>query len=117
MKKLAMLLGALLCVGALAGCGNGIPDDMSKDAYDLGCKALETVDAFLDADISAQSAKSKLDLIDTQMEDFDFNGEYFMDAILRGYVSPLSYYVGRGDRKELLQKRNSLAEKLGKTQK
>lgn len=116
MRKVASLLCALLCVGALVGC-SGKPRNMSEEVYELGCKALDTVDAFLDADISASSAESTLDLINTQLEGFEHEDElYEINAMLIStHVSALSFNIPYRDRQTVVDTRNSLAEELNKS--
>lgn len=73
MKRfLSGVLAALMLCGVLTGC-SGKPSGMTDNVYDYGCKALDVVDQYLDTELTAEEAQSKLEqigaMIDPQSDD------------------------------------------------
>ncbi len=62
-RYLSVLLAVCLCCGLLAGCGGKSgekPENMNQEIYNYGVKAVDAIDSFLEADITAEEAEEKL---------------------------------------------------------
>lgn len=70
MKKfLSICLVLGMCMG-LVGCSDK-PSDLSDENYELGIKILETADKYLDGDLSADDAESKIDILKDRIDSED----------------------------------------------
>lgn len=122
MKKVALILSVFLFI-FITGCSQ-LPEGFTQEGYDTGVKALETIDQYLDGEISEDSAKEKLerhsDLLSVQSETAKEKGEELAGAKLNRLsmtCSLISYRLGDAwgvDIKQLLEDRNDLAEQLEK---
>lgn len=75
MKKIIALL--VVCV-LLAGCGQAdkkIPEDMSEEAYDTGCKMIEVMDKYHVGDISKEDCYDTLNNLCSHVDSLDHSGE------------------------------------------
>lgn len=67
MKKKIITL-ALIATLALSACGHSKPEHMSQDVYDLGVSAVESLESYMDGDISLDDLKKKIDRISDQLD-------------------------------------------------
>lgn len=76
MKK---IIGIVICVLLLAGCGNKIgekPDDISEEAYEDAILAVNTIDSYKDNDVDLDQALDSIYEIDLD-SDLLFDQEYY----------------------------------------
>ncbi len=119
MKRSILIIFCVLAFAILfVSCGDKKPDDISDDMYKCGLAALEIVDDYLDNSISLDEAQKRLtrnkDLADSIV---DANHEN--DSAIPHRLSDLMYCMwaknrGTGTDSEIEEKRQELAELLGK---
>lgn len=117
MKKIFGIFVMLcLCIG-MTGCGSSKPKDMSSDNYDIGVKILNATDQYLDGDLTADEAKSKIDTLRDRIDD---STEDHGDVMLRINAESLSTTLVKAksgigaDSKTVENKRDEIAELLNK---
>ena len=59
---------------SINGC-SGIPEGMAKDTYDTGLKALEIMDKYNDADITADEADQRLDALYERLDNLELSDD------------------------------------------
>lgn len=121
-KYTATVLCIIFCL-ILTSCG-GNKREPSEKAASVGKQALTAVDAYLDGDMSYDEAYEKLNDLSDELDyvkDQDIKDEHHIeDSTIQICISGISIRL-MGDNydsdsesyKELLNKRNDLAEKLG----
>lgn len=69
MKKIiARMIICVMCF-VLVACGSSKPKGVSDDAYDLGVKAVEVTQQYLDGNIDVRELEKKLNKFDSQISD------------------------------------------------
>ena len=76
MKKLTAVILAFIFVFGLCACGKHINSGFTENVADYGIKALEVVDEFLNGDMSASSAASKLKTISYSLQKIEEDDLY-----------------------------------------
>ena len=77
MKRIvtALMVVLAICV-TLSGCSKSDkPKDMDEETYEIGKRAVEIVQDFLDAKITAQEAMDKLDVMYDRLDSLEFDGK------------------------------------------
>jgi len=122
MKKLiVVLIVAALLISSLAGCSS-TKFKMDSQHLKYGEKALEYLDSFLDFDISLSELDEKFDslysaidsLPSVSKDDECYYGNYFVESKVTNLHFHLSLASYKNNSSEILQRRNDLAEILGK---
>lgn len=130
MKKLCLLVLALVLLVALSGCGGSSHDGVSEKTYEFGVAALETIDEYLDGDIDYKAADYRIgtaadginrnmdaimrDAGATVMSETDFPNDNFVSHhILLARHEMAMKEGGAGTKKEIIEHRNKLASYLG----
>lgn len=115
--KLIKTVIALCLVITLAGCGK--PSNVSEDTYNLGLKAVNVTEQFLEADLTADEAKDKLDEINNRII-YDQEG-YEQDVLIAACIDLIGgkLFLSGGDTsgddiKGIKENLESLKEYLGK---
>lgn len=94
MKNLIVTLLSAMMIVCLVGCG-GKPSNMDETTYKLGCKALETMEACNNMEISEDEARDILDGIYTRLKDMEYSenesSEELKNMIVRD--SALAYQI------------------------
>lgn len=72
--KTYVTIATFLIAVSISGC-SGIPEGMSKDTYDTGMKALEIMDKYNDADITADEADQRLDRLYERLDNLELSDE------------------------------------------
>ena len=78
-KMMKKIIGIVICVLLLAGCGNKIgekPDDISEEAYEDAILAVNTIDSYKDNDVDLDQALDSIYEIDLD-SDLLFDQEYY----------------------------------------
>ena len=132
MNKLVLITTAL-CLVLVTGCGSrSKPDNTSDRMYGLGLTALEIIDEYLDGKISLENAMDRFSVTSDDIDDQYDNSlreagvevlvgtDYANDSFINHYAGMLDYSLmkrsqGNGTDSEILEFRNSLAEKLNKS--
>lgn len=70
----------------LTACSSKIPEGMSKDAYEYGCKALQILKDCNDGKVSSDDAFDRLTAISKTISDMDSYSEYPKDSVLQTEV-------------------------------
>jgi len=113
MKKLIILLLVCVLSISLVGCGS----DSSTDAERIGDKAIETIDDYMNYDITADEASEKLDLMAddlTELYDNEFDDEELKSSYLwmGSSCRNASWYITSGDYTELKEIKSSIESDL-----
>lgn len=100
MKKGIVLVLALTMVLSMCGCGSNVPDDLTKETYRLGKKALEVMDSFLSDKIDVNEADEQLsDIFDALVaeresiknsSDKNSNVKYRNNEMISFYINSFS---------------------------
>nr|DAD89767.1 MAG TPA: lipoprotein [Siphoviridae sp. ctWDo30] len=119
MKRLWQVVAVAFCAMLIGGCGSGMPKDTSKEAYNIGLEALESLDYFLDEKMSMETLNSKLkELEKNAKEQAEVTGLINDDSIaLYIYLAEFAsndLYTDEEDTYKIEEARNNLAEQLGK---
>ena len=72
MKKLSIIFIAAAIAALLVACGSKVPSGMTQETYDNGCRALEIMEKYNGADITAEEAELRLKSIKTSLESETF---------------------------------------------
>lgn len=117
MKRILCLLCILTCL--LTACAAGVkPAGMSQDCYDLGRKALDAVDAFLDGNVSAVAAAGQVQDFCQRLSALPTDQADGVQSVVSS-CEQIGYMLVRaanGDKyaaKEVETARNNLARTLG----
>lgn len=115
MKKLVVTILSAIMAVCLMGCG-GRPAHMDETTYKLGCKALETMDAYNNMEISKEEAYKTLDEIDSKLNDRTFSEEEDSEEIRNGLVEAyvLGYKISMTSGSGLYEEADKLREALNK---
>ena len=94
-RTLTILMTIVICITLSACSKSGKPKDMDKETYEIGKRAVEIVQDFLDAKITAQEAYDKLDVMRDRLDGLEFDGkdQRMADAknsLIRSKISRLS---------------------------
>lgn len=113
-KFVAIVLTMITCL-SLIGCG-GVPDGMSKSAYEIGVKALKITDQYINADISASEAHAKLSDLSDRIDSLPNSDENIKDTRVGLYIESISYELIRFqmDYSSIVEDRDKLANVLGR---
>lgn len=108
MKKLLSLI--LICSLLLIGCSNSntIPKGFTEDEYNLTLKVVETLDNYLSAEIDADTAKEKLELLGSQLEDSSDTTV----SLIGTYASSSTLDISNADYDELRKNRDKIKKYL-----
>lgn len=68
------MVAIFLITLSISGC-SGIPEGMSEDTYDTGMKALEIMDKYNNADITADEANQRLDALYERLDNLELSDE------------------------------------------
>lgn len=130
MKRLFLATLVLVVMFVVNGCSSGTYEyEISEDIQKLGVAAVEAADDFLDGKIDGDEALKRLKesrdsaefRIDDKKEELKVdslvNTEYSDDSLVETNISTLYMEVyfktsGTGIEKDIIESRNSLAEKL-----
>ena len=91
MKKRGLVVVLVLCLSlslSLIACGKKIPNGISEEAYNYGLKVVETTESFLNADISVDEARVKVNTLSDLLSSLD--SEEFNEQMLSTKVATLS---------------------------
>lgn len=72
-KGLLVFVTVLLTAAMLIACGR--PHNLTQESYDLGCRALELLEKYNKAEISAEDAESRLASIVASLENLDIEDD------------------------------------------
>ena len=113
MKKIIGIILVLSAAIIMVACGR--PQDMSKETYDYGNRALEIIEKYNKAEISADDAKSRLESIQSYVEGLTFSNE--LEEIVNGTLTIILDRATFGlqhDTGDMIDVENSLKDYLGK---
>ena len=110
--KIAFLIAVIAVL--LTACGK--PSGMDDTTYKLGVKALEVMDAYNCADLTADEANEKLQGIYDRLSSRQFGDDELTQDIQNGsvVVSILSYQITMSSGGDLTEEANALRKKLNK---
>ena len=119
MKRIICILCILTCL--LTACvGRGKPAGMSQECFDLGCKAMDAADAFIDGKISAVVAAGQVQDCCQRLSELPTDQADGVQSVV-SVCEQIAYMLVRaanGDKyaaKEITAARNSLARTLGQS--
>lgn len=69
LKRVLAAVLAMAIAFSICACGNAIPDNLSKETYTLGKKALNVMDKYLAGKIDEDKASDQLSSIHDQLEE------------------------------------------------
>lgn len=114
MKKLICIILAVVTLFACSACSSRM-DGISDDAYEYGLSALETADEFIAGEIDADTAQRRLDLASGLAEDCGGTNDFLVSSNIFLISSAVGFKDrGSGTMKEVKDRRNDLADILGK---
>ena len=89
---------------------------MDENTYKLGVKALETMDAYNNAELDEDEAREKLDAIYNRLNERTFNDDEFSQELQNGEVvaSFLYYDFTMSSGGDLIDRADSLSKKVNK---
>lgn len=113
MKK-RHVIALLLCTLMLTACGGGKPKDMDQQTYELGKRAVEITQSWLNAEVSASEAGQKLDEIYDRLDGLDFEtyGRKNHNETVRIQILTLKADVAMSDSGKTYDKLKDLKEEL-----
>lgn len=79
-KGLLVFVTILFTVTILTACGSSKPKNMTQTTYDIGCKALELMDKYNSADITAEEAEIRLKSLMNDLDDEQFTEEELLES-------------------------------------
>ena len=112
MKKGLFVFAVGIVMVLMVACGR--PQNMTEETYEYGKKALEIIQKYNSADISAEDAKSRLESIVTALDNLEIDDDLAeikkdtVQIIVDGGVMDLQYGWNK-----MLDTENSLKEILG----
>lgn len=119
MKRIICIICLLTCL--LTACtGRSKPADMSQECFDLGCKAMDAADDFIDGEMSAIVAAGVVQEQCQKLGELPTDQADGVQAVLR-CCEQMSYMLVRaanGDHyaaSELITARNDLARAIGQS--
>ena len=98
----------------LTACGGGKPKDMDQQTYELGKRAVEITQSWLNAEVSASEAGQKLDEIYDRLDGLDFEtyGRKHHNEMVRLEVHTLMSTIAMSDSGDAYDKLKDLKEEL-----
>ena len=120
MKRIICLLCILTCL--FTSCAvDGKPAGMSQDCYDLGCKALDATDAFLDGDITAVAAAGQVQDYCQRLSELPTDQADGVQSVVNSceQIAYMLLRAANGDKyaaQEVETARNTLAQTLGQSE-
>lgn len=112
MKKLLIFLFLILCI-FLTSCGN--PNGLSDIQYKACLKSVETIDKYLEFEISQESAKKQIDEIKSRIDNIETDSSTYltMESVSIS-LSCISYELvsQNPDENEIIKNRNDIAKEI-----
>ena len=118
-RNLAIIAVIAIICASFTACG-GKPSDMDSGVYNIGMKALETADRYLDMDITAEEAETSIKEYEDRFDELgmDLTGTNFFvssDVSMLRHLF-LMVRLNSGTYEEVLEKRDELAKELGESE-
>lgn len=111
MKKIIVRMLICCMCFILVACGSGKPEGVSDDAYDLGVKAVEVAQQYLDGDIDVRELEEKLNRFTSQISRTG-EGNHNSSLTLKITEIKVAAIIDKSDSK-VLEAKNNLKEYLG----
>ena len=97
MKKIFIATLFCLILAFSSGCGSHVPNGMSDETYNVGVKALEIMDKYNNADITADEADERLDSLYDKLKSLDFeesSDEYVQNSLVSSSIYYFQFLIG-----------------------